>query len=789
MPKVAQLHFCFRAIAILAMGWMVASCNATKGVPKGRQLLVKNEIVVNGKDVSESGAMATIRQKPNRSITIPLVDWVLWRPYLGIYNLGDTSKAKGFKHWLTKIGEPPVLVDSIETERSATQIGRYYYNRGLFLNEVEVIVEPENRRGNKAKVTYHVYTGPQYYFHNLEFIISSPGIEGVVRQVRSESKIKAGMPFNTQQLDQERDRLVKTLRDNGYYGFPKSLVRIEADTSVGDRNVRLKLFVGDLPVAIGDTLFYVEHKPYTIKNIFIDPNYNFRTGALKGSDTTQFLQLKITHHPEGIFFKPYFIESLVHFKPGDLYSEQVARDSYAHFANSRIFQSTEISYSVIEGDTTNGLNAVIRAQPFKRNSFSTEVEFTTTAGNYGTAGFITWSRKNIFKAGEIFDISLRGALEAQLVLSGENNTLFNTREIGVETGINFPRFLLFNSINSRIPKRMNPRSRVFTSFNYQTRVEFERIIFKVGLLYTWKESSTKFHQINLLDVSYVYLPRIDQDYLNSLEFKASFQNNLIMDVRYTFMYDNLPVRKGRTHQFFRGSIEPAGNLLSTVNGPGRFAFNEDLQQYTLFGVPYAQYVRLDGDFRHFIDITAENQVAMRFFAGSTITYGNTPFMPPFEKSFMAGGSNDMRGWTAFRLGPGNFPNQLYNAGTTSYASVAPIKLMANLEYRFPLIQSLRGALFFDAGNIWLWNRALDTTNFTELELALINEGTFFWNRFYKQIAVNTGLGVRYDLGFFAIRVDAGIRIFDPSEAEGERFVLPGLPWNIFNLNFALGYPF
>jgi len=786
MPKVAKLHFYFRLLMLTAVLGLLSACHATKRVPKGKQLLVKNEIIVNGRQISESGAVATVRQKPNRSISIPVVNWVLWRPYVQLHNLGDTAKPNS---WFIKVGEAPVVVDSALTEQSALQIGRYYFNKGLFFNEVEVEIIPVNRRKNKAKVVYKVYSGPQYYFNSLDYAISSPGIESIVRQVRSESKIKQGQTYDANLLEEERDRLVKSLRDRGYYGFPKSLVRFDVDTSAGNHSVDLKLYVNNQPVSIGDSLFYVEHVPYHIKNIYVDPNYHFRFGELSDIDTAEYMGLKIAQHPEGFYFKPFFIENLIHFKPGDLYSEQVARESYAHFANSKIFQSTEISYTIVPGDTTRGLNAIIRAQPYNTNTFSTEVEVSTAAGNWGTAGFITWSRKNVFNGGEIFDVSLKGGLEAQLVLSEGNDQLFNTRELGIETGINFPRFLILSNINEKIPKRMNPRSRVFTSFNYQTRAEFERVIFKVGLLYTWRESKTKFHQVNLLDLSYVFLPRIEDDYLNSLEFKASFQNNLIMAMRYTFIYDNLAVRKGKTHQFFRGSVEPAGNLLSVIGNNGRFTFDDDLEQYTLLGVPYAQFVKLDADIRHFIDVTKDNQVAMRLFAGTTINYGNTPFMPPFEKSFMAGGSNDIRGWTAFRLGPGNFPRQYYNQGGISYASVAPIKLMANVEYRFPLIQSLRGAIFFDAGNIWLWNRALNSDDFSDLELALINEGTFFLNRFYKQIALNTGVGVRYDFGFFAVRLDMGIKIFDPSEPENMRFVLPGVKWNTVAYNVALGYPF
>jgi outer membrane protein assembly factor BamA len=478
----------------------------------------------------------------------------------------------------------------------------------------------------------------------------------------------------------------------------------------------------------------------------------------------------------------------IHFKGGDLYNESKAKESYLHLTGNRVFQIAEISYQPVKGDTTNRLDAFINLQPFLKRTFSVELEGTNTAGNYGISGAVTLANRNIFKGGEILDFTFRGGLEAQVNLN--SNEPFNTREIGTEIGLNFPRFFLFNGISRRLPKRMEPRSRIFTSFNYQTRVEFERAILTLGLLYTWRESRSKQHQINLLDVNYVRLPRIDNDYFNSLEFKTGFQDNLIMAIRYTFLYSDIALAKStRTSNYFKGSIEPAGNLFGAFSNSGTFEQDEETDQYLVLGVPFAQYIKLDADFRHYFNPTEDHQFVMRFYAGATINYGNSPFLPPFEKSYLAGGSNDLRGWVAYRLGPGNFPNYLYVQGDQSYAAVAPLKLLGSAEYRFPIIKSFRGALFFDAGNIWLWDRNYNTEGLSDVELALVEFGIFRFDTFYKQIALNTGIGWRYDFGFFALRLDMGIKIWDPTEPENQRFVLGGLKWSTINYNIALGYPF
>lgn len=761
-------------------------CNAVKNVPKGKQLLTKNTIKVNHKQVNDATAKSVLRQKPNKQVDVPFTELVLWRPYLMLYNWGNPEKEKGFGHWLTKIGEAPVILDSALVLNSAKQLGQYYYNNGYFLNEVEFKID-FRKDSTLADVTYNIYAGPQYYFNHIEYIISSPGIVEVVNTVKDQSLIKAGQTYSTKLLEEERDRLVLSLRNNGYYGFPKNIVRFEADTSAGDHGVNVKLIVGDKPSSVGDSIFYIEHLPYAIKNIYLNPTFSFSTNELAPLDTAIYKSITITQKLP-IKYKANFLESQVHFKPGEFYSEQKVKESYRHLTGNRVFRIAEINFETVTGDTTNALNAFIKLEPFDKRTFSAELEGTNTAGNYGVAGVITMATRNFFKGGEIVDVSFRGGLEAQVNVQ-DNNSVFNTKELGVELGVNFPRFLFFGGLNQRIAKRMEPKSRVFTSYSYQTRVEFERTILAFGLLYNWRESNTKFHQINLVDINYVHLPRINQDYLNSLEFKTGFQDNLIAATRYTFQYDNQKVTKERASQFFKFSAETAGNMLAALNNNGNFAQDEETEQYLVLGVPYAQYVKFDVDFRNYINLTDEHQFVYRAFLGTTFNYGNTPFLPPFEKSFLAGGSNDIRGWTAYNLGPGNFPSYLYNSSTSNYSAVAPLKLMANAEYRFPILKAFKGAIFLDAGNIWIWDRSYTSAGASEVELALINKGVFKIDQFYKQLATNTGIGLRYDFGFFAFRLDMGMKIWDPTEPINYRYVLPGLRWNNITYNIALGYPF
>ena len=762
----------------------VAGCSPTKYVPKGKQLLVRNQIIMNGENSKDGNAKAIIKQKPNKKVELPVVNWVLWRPYLQLYNLGNPEKKKGFSHWLTDIGEPPTVLDSNSMFNSGRQIGMYYFNNGYFNNQVEIDVD-YFRDSSRAICTYNVYSGDQYYFGNVEYVVTNQGISSIVQKERESSIIVSGTPYSAAILEEERSRLVTVLRNSGYYGYPKTLIRFDADTSAGNHTVDIRLVVADQPASVGDSVFYIELRPYTLRQVNVRTNYNFSDPYSSALDTTEYLGLTLLQDSL-TYYTSRYIESATHFKEGELYSEKKVRETYAHLSGNRVFQIAEISFEPVVGDSNNVLDALIRLQPYNRYTLTTELEGTTTSGNYGIGGIVTLAWRNVFHGGEILDLSFNGGLQAQVNV--QENRIFNTMEVGTELGLNFPRFLFFGKVNSRIPKRMEPKSRIYTSYSYQTRVEFERTIFAVGLLYNWRESRTKLHQINLIDFNYVYLPRIDQDYLNSLEFKTGFQNNLITATRYTFVYDNQKYTKTNKSQFLRTSIEGSGNLLGLLNN-GNFEFDEEKQQYKMLGVPYSQYIKVDVDFRNYFKIGDDHQIAIRLYGGSTFTYGNTPYLPPFEKSFLAGGSNDLRGWVAYRLGPGNFPKNLYEEDGNTYAAVAPLKILGSVEYRFPIIKSLKSAIFLDAGNIWLYDKNYTTNGISDVEQALIDYGIFKLNTFYKQLALNTGVGVRYDFGFFAFRLDLGIRIFDPTFDKGSRYVLPITKWNNINYNIALGYPF
>ena len=325
--------------------------------------------------------------------------------------------------------------------------------------------------------------------------------------------------------------------------------------------------------------------------------------------------------------------------------------------------------------------------------------------------------------------------------------------------------------------------------------------------YFWKHSENVNMSIQLIDFNILDLIDIEDSYLNSLEFTHGYQDVLISATRFSYIFNNQKTNKGRYASFFIASAETAGNLLQLLDQvkPASTPENNKAGQY--FGVPYSQYFKIDLDYRHYTRFRQGQNLAWRVMGGYTQTYGNTSGeLPPFEKSYFAGGTGDLRGFRAYRLGPGNFEIDEYEQeGTNSYIfnAVAPIKLMFNIEYRFTILNELKGALFLDAGNIWYYNDERIKAPIDSLD-ENVEFYKFKFENITEQIAASVGFGLRYDFTFFVFRLDAAIPLVDPRLPLDRRFTPkePGYfgfnyqgdlrypnTTNNYILNFAIGYPF
>ena len=760
------------------------SCKSTRWVKEGEYLLVKNEIYVNGKKVKNAELQSLLKQQPNKELT------PIFKPYLSLYNVGNPNKEKGLARWFTKIGEAPAIADSTIVLESAKNLGLFYFSNGFFDNTTAVETTLKKKK-KKVIIRYDVYTGAPHYFGTLDYLIASENIEDlVVNDSIHKTLIKPGKKYSNTILEEEREKLVKLFRNNGFYGFQKELIRFEADTLNTNNKVNLTIVISDQPVYFKDSTYLRPHRPYTISKIYIDPYYSY-TGEPERKDTNQIDLFTFLDSDKNKFNAELPI-SAIHFEVGEKYNQKKVIESYSHISSLRVFRNSEIIFEPSDSNS-HDLKSVIRLKPFPQRSIMLDLEGTRTSNRYGIFGTISVLNRNLFKNGEIFDISLSGGVESQFSVSeGQSRPVY---EVGAEIGINFPRFLAPDFVKNKFPKRIIPKSRLSIGAGRQDRQEFIRNYFNVGLGYFWKHSENVNMNLQLLDFSFLDLIDITDDYKNSLEFSTGYQDVLIAATRFSYIFNNQKTKRERNSSFFISSIETAGNLLNLIDELKPKDISDNNKKGLYFGVPYSQYVKIDLDYRHYTRYRSQQVLVWRFNVGYTYTYGrSTNDLPPFEKSYFAGGTNDIRGFRAYRLGPGNFEKDNYESNGFIYNAVAPIKLMFNMEYRFTILKSLKGALFSDIGNIWIYDNPNITTltgdSLIDIE---IENYKLKLEHLSQQFAISSGFGLRYDFGFFVFRLDAAIPIYDPRLPEGNRFPAKNSQHFFYAdnyiLNLGIGYPF
>lgn len=769
MPKKLYI------LSIFVLINLFTACNYTRHIPEDKQILWDNEIILDGDESAPSEAYSILKQRP-------VVHYWLMAPNLAIYNWGNGSDSSIF----SKIGDAPVIFNAKKAERGSEQLQNFFFNKGYFQASSKFEIN-EGKRSKWVEAKYFVDRGNRYYIRNFTTKFQNNRLEKLYLKEQKNSLIKEGQPYDASVLDKERDRLTDLFKNNGFYSFSKSFIYFDADTfAIGD-SVNITLNISRIAKKRGDSIYYEDHEFFRIGEVFIQPDFSFRSKE-NPKDTLPFEGYKITF--DTLNYKPRYLTDAVHFKKGDLFQEKKIKDSYSHFNSYAAFKITEINFKLAGRDSLGPiLHSFVKLRPEDGKALRVETEATSTSGNYGINLKVGWRSRNIFGGGEELDVKLNGGIEFQTGLTDDGRS--QTYEIGGEMGIKFPRFLLpFNTIGL-LPKRMKPSSRISIYGNRVLRNEFDRETFGGRLNYNWSESSTKTHSLDLADISYSRFFEKNFAFFGSLDdFQQSvFTPALISATRFTYTYNQQKKKGKKNHHFFKGNIELAGNILSLIESNTGSPV-EDSTGVNLIGtVPYFQYVKLESDYRYYWNFTKKTSWVNRAYAATIRPYGNSISRyadgsedrnAPFSKFFFIGGSNDLRAWPAYRLGAGTQENTFYNGdgNNDSNFAVGTIKLMLNSELRFPLFSFFEGAIFVDAGNIWL-NGGLEN-----------EETDFKVEDILEQFAIGAGLGIRMDFDFFIIRFDVGAKIRDPGRISiDDPWVYDNQPLTNLTYNIALGYPF
>ncbi|MFO7851496.1 MAG: BamA/TamA family outer membrane protein [Bacteroidota bacterium] len=767
-----------KLLSLLSVVLILYSCNPTKYVPPDKTLLDKSEIKIESSKIKKSNLEPYVKQEPNKKIFGA-------RFHLGLYNLSNIEKT-GWPHsWLRNIGEEPVIFDPFAASKTSEQIENYLFSKGYFNAQVSTDIFSQKQ---KTDVTYEVKANDPYRIRKLIYDIKDEKIRKLFFMDTINCLIKTGEIYDVDVLQNERIRLERFIKDMGFYSFSRDHIYFEIDSTAGNRQVDIFYEVRKfLRYNDGNRIIETPHQRYRINNVYIytdfDPKRALDEGDayLQKQDTTFINDYYFLTEREKHSVKPNIISQSLYIKPGDLFQVTNMERSQEHLTSLQSFRLVSIRYN--EPDNVTGwerdeqpLNCIIRLTPVTLQEFRVELEGTNSAGNLGGAVNFVYQHKNLFRGAEQLNIKLKGAYET---LSEQTTGSQSLQEYGFETSLTLPRFMLPFLEKEGFIKKYNPKTVITAAYNYQKMPVYTRTVANASFGYNWRGNRFTEHSVYPLQLNVVNLPFIDPAFEMNIDTSSylaySYKDVFLVGGNYIYVFNNQNIKKSKDYWFIKMTGEVAGNLMSlgySIAG----ADTVEGGSYEIFGQPFAQYARADMDVRYNRTLNEVSSVVYRGFIGVGIPYGNSKAVP-FEKQYFSGGANSIRAWNVRSLGPGSYTP----VDSSFYNMTADIKLEFNAEYRFKLFWILEGAMFLDVGNIWTFYEDED------------RPGTQFkWNKFYRDLAVGTGLGLRFDLNFVILRADLGMKLRDPQLPDAPRWILQRRKLNFrddFTLNISIGYPF
>jgi len=769
MKKNIQLYI--GCIVLMVM----SSCSVNKFIPQGSYLLDDVKIVSDEKEISSSSVAHYVRQKPNskwfNALKVPL----------GFYCLSGKDSTNAINQFLRKIGEAPEIYDHISALKSRNEIEKAIKNQGYMQARValDTIVKK-----NKVRTVYTIKTGKPYIIRRIAYDMDDLKISELVEKDSLESHLRNGMVFNVEALDMERVRITRLLRNNGYYKFNKDYLVYQADTFKNSFQVDVVMKL--LPYQQRKEDKPAKHRQYTVRDVNCLTSDEAMSSNVDYSDFDMLPYNGMNiYYKDNVYLRPNTINHFNYIQPNRLYNEENIQNTFTSLSRLRALKYTNIHFEeTIKGDSA-FLDANLSLTKSKKHSLAFEIEGTNSAGNLGAAASMTYQNRNVFKGAETFTVKLHGGFEA-ITNMGEEYTDSEYKDYGIEASLNFPEFK-FPFLSSDFKRKIRATSEIGANFNLQLRPEFHRTLASASWRYLWTDKRNSQHRYELLNVSYVYFPWRSGTFIDYLLEKGkknvslahSYEDQMIVSTGYSFTYnsanDRLKDSKNRNPFFIRVNLEESGNLLYLASKMVNGKPNES-NQYVMANLPFAQYIKGDFDYSQHLYIDKRNSIVFHIGVGVAYPYGNSRTLP-FEKQYFSGGPNSVRGWSVRSLGPGSYKG--VESEMDYYAQVGDIKLDLNIEYRTYLFWKLHGALFVDAGNIW------NITDYLQDDDAL-----FRFNRFYKQLAVAYGVGIRFDFDFLVLRFDGGMKAVNPMLTDKDKYPIFRPDFNRdFTFHFAVGYPF
>ncbi|WP_272151681.1 BamA/TamA family outer membrane protein [Tenacibaculum aiptasiae] len=802
------------------------SCSTIKYVKENELLLAKNTVYIDSSKNSSGNISELLMQKPNaKALGMPLS--------LHFYNLGNPEGSKtpsewaknnpktynffkknfsekqsiavarsfiGFNNWFLKSGQAPIIINDRKTRRTVANLSTYFQTKGYFRSKVTSKKDTIGRK--KGAISYNVLRGKPSFLDSISTKISSPVLDFLYKESKENSFLKPDEQYDVDNFIKEANRLVKLFRNKGIYHFNENYILFDIDTLKNYQRTNVDVNISDRVIPF---------KVQKIKKVNIYTDYTYNKRNLPHQDSTSYEGINF-YANDKLKYNPKYLSQSIFIKPNSVYSDSLRNLTRRHLKGLRNFKSTSIRYNELSDDE---LEASIFLTPIEKYTLGFDTELSrSNIRNFDISLKFSLTNRNTFKGAEIFKFSTFGSY-----FNSNNGPGW---EVGGDISLEVPRLMAPFGLHKFVPKRMFPRTKFFTGVGIQKNIGLDRQNITIGIDYKWNYTKRKSIQLELLNAQYIrnlnvsnYFNVYSSEYLKLIAIgqvsnptlpvpdntpgnfnqignyaaqiasnTTYFQNNpedlgvilniidryriitsdfLIPEIAYSFTYNNQESVKDQSFSFFKLRIANSGNVMGLLSKQ-----KNDNGKTTVFKIPIAQYFKADLEYKKYWDLGNNTVLAHRTFLGAIVTYDKSNI--PFSRSYFAGGSNDIRAWRTYDLGPGTRSTGLeYNIGS--------LKFLTSFEYRFDVLGSLKGALFVDAGNIW---------DITKSEF--IDDDAKFKNiKSLGDMAVGTGLGMRYDFKFLIARLDLGFKVHEPY-LTGNRW-FRNMNFSSSVLNIGINYPF
>ena len=732
-------------------------------------------------------------------------------------------------NWLKNSGEAPVFLDSSSIQKNVNRLKQFYTNKGYF--DTKVFSKNSLGIDRKAEVKYFIEPGKQYTIDSITKKINSSALDSLYESSLTESLIQKGYPFEIDRFEAERSRLINLFRNKGVYNFQQNSIQFTAaiDSSGADTKIPVTIEINDLQKRENDTLINFQYRIHPVSKINIYIDTPGQLGQLSSfMDSINYNNFSLFFKGK-LKYKPKALEEVIFIKKGEAYSDLERSQTYRYISNLRNFKYPSITYNIIDRNKPD-LVANIFLNPKERFSMGFDLDLShSNIQDFGFSIGSSFGIRNIFRGAEILEIGVKNTFGSSSDISTIDQQLFNLYELGADIKFKFPRVLFPINVDDIIPKTKNPSTDITFSGTLQQNIGLDKQYFGAGYQLNWQPNSRAKLNLKLIDLEFINNENVNNyfnvyknsyDKLNNIakSFNTNLENinsdgnlkipnganNFISEVRnnQTLLTEKNPeyqevnlIRERQTRlttnnlifgssfiynynsqqnildeSFFQlqWKLNLVGTLLNEIIKSTNTPKNDN-DQFEIAGVTPSQYFKTELNYIKHWQLSRRTVLAFRAFGGVAIPFGNANSIP-FTRSYFSGGSNDNRGWRAYKLGPGSSSN-------LNEFNEANFKLTFNLEYRFPLIAKMNGAFFIDAGNIW---NVLDNVTDPEYRFDGFED--------LSEIAIGTGFGLRYDFDFFVFRLDTGFKTYNPSLPKTSRWEADYAISNaVFNI--GINYPF